>query len=259
MLIVPFANITVFSFYTYSPTQIAVPEITLSNYSKLWDIYFFRLFVRTMKLGLITTGICLLLGYPLAYFLARARPHVAALGLFLLVTPLMVSAVIRVFGWIVILGREGIANKILAAVGFERTQSFLYNETAIIVGLVNVFLPFMTLPIMSAIERIAPAFEEAARNLGANWYRVFALVIVPLSLPGVISGCLLVYTVAISAYVVPSLMGGPSDRMVGSQIFDEVLVSFNWPSASALTLVLILITMLLVFVSLRLIRRSVHR
>src|SRR5215813_5522238 len=139
-------------------------------------------------------------------FLARARPRVLALGLFLLIMPLMVSTVIRVFGWIVILGRKGLLNQALLALGLEPVK-LLYSETAVVIGLVNIFVPFMVLPIMASIERISPSLEEAAQNLGASWYGMFRRVILPLSLPGLISGCLLVYSLSISAFVTPALMG----------------------------------------------------
>jgi ABC-type spermidine/putrescine transport system permease subunit I len=246
LLLVPFANIAVYSLHPYSPTKVFLPELTFENYRKTFDLYYVRLFGRTLRLGLITTAACVALGYPLAYWLARARPRWQAAGLFLLIMPLMVSAVIRVFGWIVILGRKGLVNQALAALGLEPVK-MLYSETAVVIGLVNIFVPFMVLPIMAAIERISPNLEEAAHNLGANWYQMFRRVILPLSLPGLISGCLLVYSLSISAFVTPALMGNPRERMVAQQIYDEVLVSFNWPGAASLSLALVLLTAALMF------------
>jgi len=238
-----------------SPTKVVLPELTFANYLKIFDPYYARLFGRTLRLGLVTTAICAVLGYPLAYFLARARPRVLALGLFLLIMPLMVSTVIRVFGWIVILGRKGMVNQALVAVGLEPVK-LLYTETAVVIGLVNIFMPFMVLPLMASIERIPPSLEEAAQNLGASWPQMFLRTIMPLSLPGLISGCLLVYSVSISAFVTPALMGSPRERMVGQQIYDEVLVSFNWPSAASLAITLVLFTLLLLFAALRVTRRA---
>jgi putative spermidine/putrescine transport system permease protein len=255
LLIIPFANVALFSVHAYSPTKIVLPELTIANYVKLVDPYYARLFARTLKLGLVTTVICALLGYPLAYFLARSRPRVVTLGLFLLIMPLMVSAVIRIFGWIVILGRKGLINNTLIALGLEPVK-LLYNETAVVIGLVNVFMPFMVLPLMASIERIPPNLEEAARNLGANWLQMFMRTILPLSMPGLISGCLLVYSVSISAFVTPALMGGRRERMAGQQIYDEVLVSFNWPSASSLALTMVLLTLVLLFAALFATRRA---
>jgi ABC-type spermidine/putrescine transport system permease subunit I len=246
LLVVPFANVAFFSVHSYSPTKIVLPELTLDNYRKLFDLYYLRLFGRTLRLGLVTTIVCVLLGYPLAYFLARARPRVLTIGLFLLIMPLMVSTVIRLFGWIVILGRKGLMNQALMALGLE-PMKLLYTETAVVIGLVNIFLPFMVLPLMSSIERISPSLEEAAQNLGASWRQTFARVILPLSVPGLISGCLLVYSISISAFVTPALLGNSRERMAAQQIYDEVLVSFNWPSASSLALTLVALTVVLMF------------
>jgi ABC-type spermidine/putrescine transport system permease subunit I len=254
LLIVPLGNIAAYSVFTYSPTTIIGTDLTAANYLKLWDSYYVQLFLRTIKLALITTLTCALLGYPVAYVLARARPSMMSVGLFLLVVPLMVSTVIRVFGWTVILGRNGVVNDLLAVVGFEPLR-MMYTETAVVIGLVNVFMPFMVLPLMAAIERIPSVLEEAATNLGANWFQVFARVIFPMSYPGLISGALLVYSVSLSAFVTPVLMGGARVRVVGSQIFDEVLVSFNWPGASSLAIVVIVATLVLIFLALRMTRQ----
>lgn len=253
LLVIPIAQIAAFSVLTYSPTRIVARELTAGNYTRLLDPYFVQLFLRTMRLALITTVICAVLGYPVAYVLARARPSVMAVGLFLLVVPLMVSTVIRTFGWTVILGRNGLVNQTLLLLGLDPIR-IMYTETAVIIGLVNVFIPFMVLPLMAAIERIPPSLEEAATNLGASWVQMFARVILPMSYPGLVSGALLVYTVSLSAFVTPVLMGGARVRVVGSQIFDEVLVSFNWPGASSLALVVIAVTLILVFLALRLTR-----
>jgi ABC-type spermidine/putrescine transport system permease subunit I len=258
LLIVPFANVALFSVHAYSPTKVVLPELTFANYLKIFDPYYARLFGRTLRLGLVTTAICAVLGYPLAYFLARARPRVLALGLFLLIMPLMVSTVIRVFGWIVILGRKGMVNQALVALGLEPVK-LLYTETAVVIGLVNIFMPFMVLPLMASIERIPPSLEEAAQNLGASWHQTFARVILPLSVPGLISGCLLVYSISISAFVTPALLGNSRERMAAQQIYDEVLVSFNWPSASSLALALVALTLVLMFWALFATRRAGRR
>jgi putative spermidine/putrescine transport system permease protein len=254
-LVIPFANIIVLSFYTYSPTRIWTPDLTVANYQTLVDGAFLTVLVRTLRLGLVATAMCVVFGYPLAYFLARAPRRVAAIGLFLLVIPLMVSAVIRTFGWLVILGRNGLINSFLQAVGLDRLP-LLYNETAVVIGLANVFVPFMVLPLMASIERINPALEEAARNLGATWLGTFRRVILPLSRPGLISGCLLVYSAAISAFVIPVLMGGARVRVIGRQIYDQLLISYQWPNASALATLLVIATTCLAFSALAVTRRA---
>ena len=257
-LVIPFANIVVLSFYTHSPTHIFTPEPTLANYLELLDAWFLTVLLRTLRLGLLCTLICVLFGYPLAYFLARAERRIALIGLFFLVMPLMVSAVIRSFGWLVILGRNGLVNAALGAFAIPPLP-LLYNETAVVIGLANVFVPFMVLPLMASIERISPTLEEAARNLGASWPQTFLRVILPLSRPGLISGCLLVYSAAISAFVVPTLMGGARVRVIGRQIYDQLLISYQWPNASAIAALLVIATTCLAFAVLALMRRGARR
>jgi len=235
-LLVPLGLIVVISVFTYSPTQIWLPPVTTANYVKFFDPYYLGVTWTTVRIGLVTTLVCALLGYPLAYFLARLRSRWLGLCLFLLITPLMVSSVIRIFGWLVILGRQGLVNTALGAVGFARVD-LLYNEPAVVVGLTELLLPLMT-----AIETIPRSVEEAARNLGAGSFALFQRVLLPLSLPGLVSGALLVYSVSISALVTPALMGGRKTRMLGNLVYDEVLTSMNWPFASAIAVVLLIVT-----------------
>ena len=240
-LLVPLGLIVVISVFTYSPTQIWLPPVTTANYVKFFDPYYLGVTWTTVRIGLVTTLVCALLGYSLAYFLARLRSRWLGLCLFLLITPLMVSSVIRIFGWLVILGRQGLVNTALGAVGFARVD-LLYNEPAVVVGLTELLLPFMVLPLMTAIETIPRSVEEAARNLGAGSFALFQRVLLPLSLPGLVSGALLVYSVSISALVTPALMGGRKTRMLGNLVYDEVLTSMNWPFASAIAVVLLIVT-----------------
>jgi len=237
-LVVPFLNVALLSVYLHSPTKIAVPTFTMDNYAKLWDVYYANLFLRTLRVSLVVTGVCAVLGYPLAYFLARSRPRITTLGLFLLIVPLMVSTVIRVFGWMVILGSEGLVNHGLRLLGASEGIRILQTEGAVIIGLAQQNMPFMVLPIMAAIERISPSIEEAAQNLGASWGQMFLRTILPLSMPGLVSGSLLAFSVSMSAFVTPALMGGRRSRMVGQEIYEEVLSAYNWPGAASLTIVL---------------------
>ena len=249
-LVLPFLNVALLSVYVHSPTKIAVPEFTDANYAKLWEVYYANLFLRTLRLSLVVTGVCVLLGYPLAYFLARSKPRIMTLGLFLLIMPLMVSTVIRVFGWLVILGSEGLVNQGLRLLGAGAGVRLLYTEGAVITGLTQQSMPFMVLPIMAAIERISPSLEEAARNLGASWGQMFVRTILPLSMPGLVSGSLLVFSTSMSAFITPALMGGRRVRMVGQQIYDEVLTAYDWPGAASLTIVLSVLMLVLVCLAL---------
>jgi ABC-type spermidine/putrescine transport system permease subunit I len=245
-LVLPFANVALLSVYLHSPTKIAIAEFTTANYAKLWELYYANLFFRTLRLSLAVTMVCVALGYPLAYLLARARPRIMTLGLFLLIMPLMVSTVIRVFGWVVILGNEGLVNQALRRLGAGDGVQLLHTEGAVIIGLAQQSMPFMVLPLMASIERISPSLEEAARNLGASWGQMFTRTILPLSMPGLLSGALLVFSVSMSAFVTPALMGGRRSRMIGQQIYEEVLSAYNWPGAASLTIVLALLMLGLV-------------
>jgi ABC-type spermidine/putrescine transport system permease subunit I len=245
-LLGPLLQIAAISLFTYSPTRIWVPELTLGNYRRLLDPYYLAVTWTTVKIGLLTTLACAVLGYPLAYVLARTRSRWLAFYMFLLVTPLMVSSVVRIFGWLVILGRRGMVNETLRALGLSSGLSLLYNTPAVVLGLTQLLLPFMVLPLMAAIENIHPSVEEAARNLGANWLQLFRRVLLP--------GSLLVYTVSISALVTPALMGGRNVRMLGNLVYDEVLTSLNWPFASSIAVLLLAFTGAVMFFYLRAIR-----
>jgi putative spermidine/putrescine transport system permease protein len=240
-LFVPLALIVGLSVLTYSPTKIWLPVLTAVNYQKFFHPYYVGVMWTTIQIGLLTTAACAVLGFPVAYFLARAPARWLGVWLFLLVTPLMVSSVIRIFGWLVLLGRRGLVNATLEAAGF-RGVDLLHNVPAVVLGLTELLLPFMVLPLMAAIETIPRSVEEAARNLGANSLQLFWRVLLPLSLPGLVSGSLLVYTVAISALVTPALMGGRKVRMLGNLVYDEVLTSMNWPFAATIAVILLVVT-----------------
>jgi putative spermidine/putrescine transport system permease protein len=257
-LFVPLALIVSLSVFTYSPTRIWLPIVTGANYQKFFHPYYVGVTWTTIEIGLFTTAACALLGYPLAYFLARAPSRSLGVWLFLLVTPLMVSSVIRIFGWLVILGRRGLVSATLEAAGFGRVD-LLHNVPAVVVGLTELLLPFMVLPLMAAIETIPRSVEEAARNLGANPAQLFSRVLLPLSLPGLVSGSLLVYTVSISALVTPALMGGRKVRMLGNLVYDEVLTSMNWPFAASIAVVLLIVTAAVMMAYLRTMRALARR
>jgi len=237
----PLGNLLFLSFFKHSTTAIFTGEATISNYVRLADGFYLNLLGRSLRIGVITTLVCIAMGYPLAYFLARCSPRILTLGLFLLVLPLMVSTVIRAFGWIVLLGRQGTINQILQTLGLEGV-SLLYTETAVVLALVQYVLPLMVLPLMAAIEKIPLRLEETAVNLGASPMAVFLRLVVPMSMPGLVSGMLLTFTVAISVVVTPALLGGRKVRMFGNEIYDQVLTALNWPFAASLSVMMVALT-----------------
>ena len=257
-LFVPLAVIVGLSVLTYSPTKIWLPVLTAVNYAKFFHPYYVGVMWTTIEIGLLTTAACAVLGFPVAYFLARAPARWLGVWLFLLVTPLMVSSVIRIFGWLVLLGRRGLVNATLEMAGLGRVD-LLNNVPAVVLGLTELLLPFMVLPLMAAIETIPRSVEEAARNLGASSLQLFWRVLLPLSLPGLVSGSLLVYTVAISALVTPALMGGRKVRMLGNLVYDEVLTSMNWPFAASIAVILLIVTAAVMLTYLRTMRSLARR
>ncbi len=244
-LLAPLANLLMLSFLTHSPTSLWTHDLTLANYLQALDLYYFDIFVRSFRIAAISTAFCVVLGYPIAYYLARCSPRALSIGLFLLVMPLMVSTVIRAFGWLIILGRNGLINNFLNAVGVS-PLSIAYTETAVIIAVVQLVLPLMVIPIMGAIENIPIQLEEAGSNLGCGSWGIFREIIVPLSLKGVVAGMVLCFAVAVSLVVTPALLGGRKGRMVGNEIYDQVLTGLNWPLASAMSLLLVL-AILIVF------------
>lgn len=250
-VLVPLGLLTALSLQQYSKTQLWTAEWTLANYTRmLTDSYYLGVLWQTVRIGLVTTLSCALLGYPLAYHLARSRGAGRGACMFLLLCPLLVSTVVRVFGWVVLLGDQGVLNQGLRALRLPPLK-LLYSETAVVIGMTQFLLPFMALPLMATIERIPRNLEEAARNLGAGHLGVFWLVVLPLSLPGLLAGALLVYAITISAVVTPVLLGGRRTPMLGTQIYEHVTVTFNWPFAASLSMVIILVTLLVVYGSAR--------
>ena len=239
--ITPMLHMVLFSFWRQSQVGLVAVDWTLDNYREIISPYYMRLFLRTIRVAAVTTLACAIIGFPIAYFIARARPTMKSIAIFLVMSPLMVSTVVRVFGTTLIIGNTGILNQFLMDLGFSRIR-IIQTEMAIVIGLVQMLLPLMVLPIVSAIERIPRNLEEAACNLGAGWFRIFTTTIFPLSLPGLISGSILTYSLAVSALVIPALLGGAGDRMLGQQIYDQMFVAYNWPAAATLSVVLVIVT-----------------
>ncbi|HEY0294476.1 MAG TPA: ABC transporter permease [Bordetella sp.] len=243
LLLVPICVLVGVSFATYAPSRLWDPIFTLGNYGRLADGFYADMLWRTLRIAASATLITAVVAYPLAYFLARCEAWFAPVGIFMLVVPLMVSTVIRSFGWIVLLGRDGPLIKLLGLLGVTVHGDFLYSELAVQLGLIQILLPLMTLPLLAAIERIPLRAEEAAASLGASPLRVFFMVIVPLSKPGLASGAVLCFTVSLSVVITPELLGGRKVRMAGNFIYEQVLSAFNWPFAASIANILAVISM----------------
>jgi putative spermidine/putrescine transport system permease protein len=253
-LLVPYLNILVMSI---RPSVQGAPYgagFTLANYARFFsDVYYFEQLGNTFAIAAETTLLCLLLGYPVAWHLARGKTRLRALYYGIVLSPLLVGIVIRSYGWTILLGNNGLINRTLVSAGLAGGPlPLMYNRLGIIIALTHVFLPFMILPIMGAIQGIDPALESAARSLGAPRGKVFRRVTLPLSMPGIQAGCILVFVLALSAYVTPLLIGGMRVKTLAVNVVDTLVDQFNWPAGSALALILAAAGTLVVFVFARL-------
>jgi len=244
----PLATMLVYSLGRSAVGQIYIPDVTLDNYAALFATpVYFNVMVRTLRLGLIVTVLALLLGYPFAYLMARGQPWLRSALLIAVLLPLLVSVVVRTYGWIVLLGLDGPVNGLLLGLGLVRQpMKFVFNETGIIIGMLHVYLPFMVLPLSSVLQKIDPQLEEAARTLGAGTFTVFRRVILPLSVPGIAAGSMLVFTLSVAAFVTPALMGGAGINVMATLVAQQILVLVNWPLGAAVAVMLVVVTLVVV-------------
>jgi spermidine/putrescine transport system permease protein len=249
----PLIFMLVMSFWT-STIFGTKPDFSFANYSRIFvtELYSDQLF-KTLRIAAMTTLMTLIISYPVAYFLSRLHGTRKALFVLLMFLPFWTSYVIRAFVWLPILGRNGAINSSLIAMGLidEPVDWLLFNEGSVFLGLVYVYTLFMTLPIYLSLEKIDPALIEAATDLGARPASVFRKIILPLSWPGVLSGCIMVFLLTVGAFVTPQLLGGPSGIMYGNVIASQFLANNNWAFGSALSIALIFIVFLLLLISSR--------
>ncbi|MBI5854548.1 MAG: ABC transporter permease [Nitrospirae bacterium] len=212
---------------------------TLGNYTELLDPLYWRIYGRSLLLAGATTALCALLGFPLAYAIAASPPPQQRLWLFLLLIPFWTNFLVRTYAWMFILRTDGILGSMLTMLGLSPTAfEVLYSDTAVLIGLVYGYLPFMVLPLYVALERMDPAWLEAGYDLYASDWAVFRRIVVPSARPGLIAGSVLVFIPSLGAYITPDLLGGARSMMLGNLIQHEYLVIRDWPLGSAASLVL---------------------
>jgi putrescine transport system permease protein len=254
--LVPFLIIVKISL---SQTRIAIPpfqplwqwaktgqlhiQIYFQAYTKLFtDPFYGAALLNSLLLATIATLICLVLGYMMAYAISRTSPRWRTLFMLLIILPFWTSYLIRVYAWIGLLNPQGVFNKILLTLGWIDTPLLLiYNSFSVTLGLVYCYLPFMILPIYATLLKINPVYLEAAHDLGCRPWRAFWTLTVPLSMPGIIAGCILVFIPAVGEYVIPELLGGSKSLMLGRVIWMEFFNNRDWPMACALTVVMLTI------------------
>jgi putative spermidine/putrescine transport system permease protein len=219
---------------------------TLDYYAQIWRVpVYLTVIWRTFQTSAVVTLLCLALGYPLAYVLATLRPRVAQLLMIVVILPFFTSIIVRTYAWMVLLGRNGVVNQYLTWLGLaDAPLPLLYNKGGVLVGMTYVLLPYMVLTVYSVMRGIDPAFIRAAHSLGASRWQAFRKVFLPLSLPGIAGGTLLVFILSLGFFITPALMGGPSDVMIAMLIEREVEFTLNWSFASALAVILLALTLI---------------
>jgi putrescine transport system permease protein len=218
-------------------------QVTLDNYLFLFeDPYYITIYLNSLKMAAVSTVLCLLLGYPMAYFIARQAPRRRNLLLLAVILPFWISFLLRVYAWIGLLNTNGVINNALMAVGLiDQPLSLIYNDFAVYLGIVYSYLPFMILPLYANLEKMDLDLQEAAADLGARRWQVFVDITLPLSFPGIVAGSLLVFIPAIGEFIIPALLGGSDTLMIGRALWDEFFINRDWPVASAVSVVLLLI------------------
>ena len=217
---------------------------TLANYFRLFgDVYFQQVFLRSLRLSLLSTAVCAVLGFPTAYYISKYSKHKGMMMAFA-VFPMFTSPVIRSFSWMVILGKRGIVNSFLVSIGlFAKPQSLLYNEFSMTVGFVQLFLPQMILSLIGVMDSISDDLTLAAGSLGATRIGSFFHVVFPLSISGLVTGSVLVFTGCMTAYTTPQLLGGTDTRVLSTMIYQYAMSLRDWTQASVVAVVMIVVTM----------------
>jgi spermidine/putrescine transport system permease protein len=244
LFVLPLLLVFVYSFATRDSTGLTVLEDwNLDSYKRLFSADVLQIFVRSFVLASVTTVLCLLLSYPFAYYIATRSGAVRNLLLVLVMIPFWSNFLVRTYAWRVILGSEGPISQISVALGGEPIR-FLFTNTAVLIGLVYGFLPFMVLPLYAALERMDWRLVEAARDLYADGWTAFRKVTLPLSMPGVVAGSILVFIPSLGAYVTPAILGGAKTTLLGDYIVSQFLAARNWPFGSALSFAVMFVMLL---------------
>jgi putative spermidine/putrescine transport system permease protein len=243
MVLLPLALTLLLSFQQYDAEVGVKGGFTLTAYTHvLTDSYYYEIFFRTGWIAALTTLICVLVGAPEAYILSRMASPWRSIFLLVILAPLLVSVVVRAFGWSLLLGPNGVVNQVFEWLGIGRVR-MLYTPTAVVVALVHVMLPFMVIPVWTSLQKLDPMVESAALSLNASQWTVMRRIVLPQITPGVLSGSLIVFGLSASALAIPGLLGGRRLKMVATVIYDEYLHELNWPLGAAIALALLAINL----------------
>jgi len=246
LLILPLGLTLVLSFNVFDyQVGVKAGEWTLAHYLALFsDAYFYEIFWRTFWISALVTLLCVVIGVPEAYILSRMGTPWRSIFLILILTPLLISVVVRAFGWSLLLGADGLINQLIQVLG-GRPVKLLYTPFAVIIALVHVMLPFMIIPVWTSLQKLDPSAEQAALSLGASQATVMRKIVLPQVMPGVLSGTLIVFGLAASSFAIPGLLGGRRLKMVATVVYDQYLSELNWPMGATIAVVLLLVNLLI--------------
>lgn len=242
VFLLPMGNLALLSFRQANEGGALLEGITLATWAKMFgDIFYAELVRDSVVIALAITGLTLLCSYPIALFIHRAPDRWKNMLVVMCISPLLVSAVVRTYGWMVILGDGGIIAAFLRWLGMVKAPRMVFNTTGVVVGLTEILMPYMILALIAGFGRLNTSLEEAAASLGARPFTVFRRVVLPLTLPGIMLGCLLAFVLAVSSFITPKLLGGGRVFLLATEIYDQAIVTLNWPVAAALSIVVLVI------------------
>jgi len=249
LLVVPVCFVIVYSFWLRAPSGQDIPAFQLGNYAKFFvDLFYPVILLNTLRVAFETVILCLVLGYIPAYFFYKTTSRLKPYLMLLVMLPFWISFIIRTLSWINILGDSGLINHLLIKAGFISSPlALLYNEGAVIMGLLQYLLPFMILNVYVSLDGIDKSLTEAAKSLGCTEWQAFREVTLPLSMPGVSAGCLLVFVLTCGTYLPPMILGGPGNEMIANLIFKRVIGTLDWPFGSAISVILMLLLGVIVY------------
>ena len=257
MLLVPLAMTALLSFHVFDGTRGVLPALTLGNFTEvLGDGYYHEIFLRTGGMALAVTLLCVLLGVPETIILARMANPWRSLFLVVILGPLLISVVVRTLGWAILMGNHGLINEALMALGITREPvKLLFTMTGVVIALTHVLVPFMVISVWAALLKLDPQVENAGLSLGASPFTVFRRVVLPQILPGVLSGSIIVFALAASAFATPAILGGRRLKVVATAAYDEFLSTLNWPLGASIAVLLLIANVVFVLGCKRLVER----
>lgn len=244
---IPLCYILVISFFEKGTYGGVVYHFTLSNYIEIFQPMYMKVFAESMVMAAETTIVCILVGYPFAYFVCKKKALTKGLCMMFVIVPFFTSSVVRTYGWMVLLRTEGVINNILMKTGLiKEPLEMLYTQGCVVLGMAYTFLPFMIMPLVSSIGKLDRSLLEAASDLGARPVKSFLKVTLPLTAPGIFAGTIMVFIPALGYFYIPEMLGGSKVMIIGNLIKNQFYTARNWPLGAALSVFLIILTLIFV-------------